>query len=139
VNDRWIKKDGTRWNSAEKARVAKRFRSYIRTPSNPTGRIHREPCFFCVHERLAQGYTLVDIEQILPKAEGHHVDYNKPFVVIWSCGSHHRQIDHGTLLVPRIAICDYTSLVKPLLRPWILGNKNAVGGKDAEETSSVPF
>lgn len=102
MNDRFLKSDGTRWNSADRARVARLFRAHVDTPSNRrTGRscrIVRRGCFW--HPEV--------------EAEAHHVDYTRPFIVVWvgtSCGCH-RRIDHGSLKIPQKAICDYTSLIE---------------------------
>jgi hypothetical protein len=111
MNDRW-QRDGGRWNSDEKIRVSRLFRHHVRTPSNPLGRIHRESCWFCVQNALKGGYPRLEH---LPPVAGHHVDYARPFRVVWCCESHHRQVDHGTLQVPQRAICDYSSLV--VVRP----------------------
>ncbi len=102
MNDRWIRPDGARWNAADRVRVSRLFRGHIDTPSNrrrgKSCRIQRRTCFW--HP---------DVE-----AEAHHIDYAKPFVVVWAglkCGCH-RKIDHGTLKIPRKAIFDYTSLIE---------------------------
>jgi hypothetical protein len=103
MNDRWTTKAGKRWNKTERDRVSRRFRYHVRTTSNPRGRIHREGCFW--HPEV--------------EAEAHHIDYTKPFVVVWaggSCGCH-RRVDHGSLKVPKKAIFDYTSLVSVVARP----------------------
>ena len=42
-----------------------------------TGKMHKEPCAVC-GER---------------KVEAHHSDYAKPFLVVWLCHAHHREIE----------------------------------------------
>ncbi len=39
------------------------------------GRVKKEVCSVCGNE----------------KSEGHHTDYNKPFVVVWLCKKHHKE------------------------------------------------
>lgn len=112
MNDRW-QLSGRKWNSAERQRIARRFRHHVRTSSNPRGRIHRELCFFCVENALTGGYPRLEH---LPLAAAHHIDYARPFVVVWCCDSHHRKIDHGALCVPLKAICDYTSLIETVAK-----------------------
>jgi hypothetical protein len=129
VNDKW-QDGGEAWNSPEKERVAKRFRAHVRTPSNPKGRIHREKCFFCKRE-----YPLPEEWPHLPRADAHHVDYSRPFVVAWLCFRHHRAVDHGRKLPPT-ALHDYSSLVAPLLKRGLEGNKNQKGNGQVER---APF
>jgi hypothetical protein len=40
------------------------------------GKILRQPCQFCAN----------------PKSEAHHLVYDFPFVIVWACINHHRQI-----------------------------------------------
>ena len=52
-------------------------------------------------------------------AQAHHLDYSKPFLVVWvgeSCGCH-RRLEHGTLRIPKKAVYDYSSLVAGVHRP----------------------
>jgi hypothetical protein len=115
VNDRWLKRDGSRWGSAEKRRVARLFRHHVRTFRNPMGRIHREACWFCREtarlDRL-NGTCNGPREEHLPLAPAHHIDYDRPFVVVWACDKHHRMLDHCSLTLPLRAIHDYTSLIE---------------------------
>jgi hypothetical protein len=111
MNDRWSRQDGKRWSRRERDRVAERFRSHVRTPSNPRGRIVRERCPW--HPEKA-------------RVEAHHPDYARPFLVVWCCFACHRRIDHGSLVPTVRETWDYTSLVEPLLRPALEGNKNAI-------------
>lgn len=117
MNDKWTK-DGKRWSVRERDRIAERFRSHVRTPSNPKGRIIREFCTECAKSGVQK------------KAEAHHPDYRKPFKVAWLCYGHHRSADHGGLELTERDFWDYTSLVRPLLKPGLEGNQNAV--KDSQ-------
>jgi hypothetical protein len=117
MNDKWAK-DGKRWHIRERDRVAERFRSHVRTPSNPKGRIVRENCTLCAKENKEK------------RGEAHHPDYNYPFKVAWLCFGHHRKVDHGALALTERDFWDYTSLVAPLLKPRLEGNRNAL--KDAK-------
>lgn len=85
------------WNSFEKTRVARRFRYHVRTKKNPDGRIEREACAFCRH--------------FFARIEAHHVDYNRPFLVVWVCVSCHRKVEHGTLKVLKKHLRDYSGMV----------------------------
>lgn len=102
MNDQWTKSDGTRWNPADRVRVARLFRAHVDTPSNRARRrscrIVRQPCHWHPDE----------------PGEAHHIDYEKPFVVVWvglRCGCH-RKVDHGAVKIPKRAIWDYTSLIE---------------------------
>lgn len=132
MNDRW-QKGGRRWNAAERQRVARRFRHHVRTPWNPLGRIQRDLCFFCVRNALAGGYPRLEH---LSTVSAHHVDYARPFVVVWACDSHHRQIDHGVLRIPLRAICDYTSLIEA---PGVAQRGNRYESRLRTGTDDVPF
>jgi len=101
-NKQWVTDDGKRWQRAERIAVARLFRGHVDTPSNrrrgKSCRIQRRGCFW--HP---------DVE-----AEAHHVNYSRPFVVVWVgvvCGCH-RRVEHGSLKVPKAAIFDYTSLIE---------------------------
>ena len=85
-------------------RVQRRFRHHIRTNWNPKGRIRREICAFCENPHLP--------------TEAHHVDYTRPFLVVWVCTSCHRRLEHGSLRVRKRDLWDYSSLVqqKPALQ-----------------------
>lgn len=130
MNDRWTA-HGRRWAKSERDRVAHRFRSYVRTPSNPRGPIVRQPC---------------PLHPDKVRSEFHHIDYRLPFVGIWCCFSCHRKIDHGNLSVV-VEIWDYTPVVEHMFKPGLLGNKNAVrdavlpvGFKEhSEGASDAPF
>lgn len=112
MNDRWTK-DEIRWNKLEQAWVARRFRYHVRVPSNPLGRIHREPCSFCAEERwrVELGGGTPAMIDTMPFGEAHHPDYDQTFLVVWVCLSHHRRVDHGTLEVPERHLRDYSSLI----------------------------
>lgn len=122
MNDKWSK-DGKRWHVRERDRIAERFRSHVRKPSNPRGRIIRENCFACRLEGIAK------------PGEAHHPDYTRPFLVAWVCYKHHRSADHGGLVIPRRELWDYSSLVAPLLKPGLEGNQNAL----SQRVEGVPF
>lgn len=117
MNDQWLKKDGTRWNSAEKDRATRLFRAHVDTPSNRrkgrSCRIRREPCWFCLQNARQGGFPQ---EEHLSLESFHHIDYSKPFRGIWACTKHHRQIDHGALRIPLKAVRDYTSDVEVVAR-----------------------
>jgi len=61
------------------------------------------------------------MEAIQQPSEAHHPDYSRPFVVVWVCESHHRQIDHGSIEVKSSWLCDYTSLVRTRRWKWVSG------------------
>ena len=107
ANDGWKNKAARRWNSVERTRIARRFRHHVRTDWNPKGRIHRDFCAACLDEGEQTWVT-----------EGHHIDYDRPFVVVWLCFRHHRQVDHGSLRIKQRWIHDYTSLVPVRKKLW---------------------
>lgn len=100
---------GGTFSSQEMRRVQRLFRAHVAMPSNPLGRIVRRTCWFCTVNALKGGYPRLEH---LPPAPFHHLDYARPFLGVWCCDSHHRQIDHGALRVPLRAVCDYTSLIE---------------------------
>lgn len=110
AHDDWYKPDGKRWASPLQIRVARRFRRHVRCKSNPHGRIRRERCGFCLRE----GHPTTQRE-----AEAHHLDYDRPFVVVWVCHRHHRQVDHGGVEIPTKLIWDYSSLIRMKPTRWI--------------------
>lgn len=118
----WKKKDGSRWNSHERTRVARRFREHVRTTKNPRGRIHREPCVLGGEDHGT--------------GEAHHVDYSKPWVVMWLCRPCHRRVERGEVKLDkrwiRRRLWDYSSLV--IQRPR--GQRH---GPKPEVAEGVPF
>lgn len=86
--------------TGERVRCARRFRQQLWSPAHPERRIHR--VYRCVNWRECRTGDV--------QTEAHHIDYRKPYVVVWVCRSCHRRIEHG-LKVPRRWIHDYTSLV----------------------------
>jgi hypothetical protein len=142
-NNSFLTKDGRRWQRADRIRVARLFRAHVDTPSNRrrgrSCRIQRRDCHW------HPGVT----------AEAHHVDYARPFAVVWAgllCGCH-RRIEHGTLTVTRRAIWDYTSLIEGpfgIARPGgraetrarsdaETGAVQALRGRTAARAAGVPF
>ena len=84
-------------DAAFRERVAKRLRSHIRVLSQPTARIHREVCF-SRHDQQTD-------------SEAHHVDYSRPFLIVWACRSCHERIEAGLLNYRLRDLWDYSSLV----------------------------
>lgn len=93
---------------ATRERYERRFRGHVQTLSNPKGRIVRLPCAF-----------FVDCGSYV--AEAHHIKYEPDwtFIVVWTCASCHRKVEYGSLRVGKRQICDYTSLVRNILRPGL--------------------
>jgi hypothetical protein len=114
----WKKKD------PHAERVARRFRHHVRTVSNPRGRIIREACTFC-----PAGAT----------AGGHHLDYAKPFVVVWACEPCHRKIERGEIKIRAKDVWDYTSLVKKRPTRWSFGRGARAAPPPTETEETVPF
>lgn len=144
MNDRWKTKEGKRWGRADRDRATRLFRAHVDTPSNfragRSCRIKRQPCYFCVQEVLAKHGRSASIEH-LPLVDAHHVNYNHPFAVAWTCVSHHRKIDHGALRVPRRAIMDYTSLIMGpygISKPGLLRENQKEKKADVLSTEDVP-
>lgn len=116
------------WKAADpqrklQARIARRFRHHVRTDWNPKGRIRRESCQFCPDP--------------LP-AEAHHVNYDRPFAVVWVCADCHRSIERGELRVRPSDVWDYSSLISVRRRAWrsdVPQHEKAVQDSAAE----VPF
>lgn len=105
----WVDKNGERFSSPEQQRVQALFRRHVRTPCHPRGRIHREMCYWHPETELGQA---------------HHLDYARPFRVVWCCEKCHRDIELGWLKVPTRAIWDYTELLAPVLRPHLQGPRS---------------
>lgn len=117
MNDKWRDKLGKRWQAKANTKIAHTFRSHVDTPSNRAHgrscRIHREPCFACAADYYAalQAFPTINFKPPLEPGEAHHIDYVRPFVVVWVCHRHHREVDHGSLKIPKKAIWDYSSLI----------------------------
>ncbi len=145
MNDKWKTKEGKRWSKADRDRATRLFRAHVDTPANfrrgRSCRIKRQPCYFCVRELLGREGPHAPIDR-LPLGDAHHVDYGCPFVVVWTCNSHHRRVDHGALRVPRKAIMDYTSLISGpygISKPRLLReNRNEEKG-EAPPSEEPPF
>lgn len=126
-------------------RIARRFRHHVRTPSNPRGRIHREPCCLCglePYELDAEGRPLFGCCRV----QAHHPDHERPFLVAWLCDEHHRDVEDGKRRLLKRHLWDYTSLVAPITKPGLHRNGRAgrrlrlVGGTDVDRsTNEVPF
>lgn len=122
---------GARWAKAnpDKARVARRFRHHVKSRWNPWGRIVRLSCTFRDHPDHKD-----ECEAPIGGGEAHHVDYfDRPFAVVWLCAVAHRRVDHGGLKVTPRMICDYASLVAPVLKPGLLA-----GGGRARKRQKPP-
>lgn len=139
MNDRWLIR-GKRWAKAhpDKARVARRFRHHVKSRWNPNGRIVRLSCAFRDYPSHRD-----ECEAPIGPGEAHHVDYDRPFAVVWLCAVAHRRVDHGGLKLTATRVCDYTSLVAPMLKPGLLvegvkAKAKAKGAEDAED-AKAPF
>lgn len=119
-HNRWQKEDGSPWFAAIDRRAHKRFQRHVRSVRNPRGRIRREPCFNGGPEHTGEG-------------EAHHVDYERPFVVLWCCVSCHRKVDHGSLKYKKTDLWDYSSLInqRPGAQKPTARGLRVVGGTDA--------
>lgn len=87
----------SRADRATRERYQRRFRHHILCNSNPKGRIVRLPCTFCGDMAT----------------EAHHLRYEPDwaFIIVWTCVSCHRKVEHGSLKVYKKHVCDYTALV----------------------------
>lgn len=110
AEERWLKK-----NRPLAYRVGNRFKRHVRTKSNPRGRIIRpEQCTFCP-SRAGQLFKSGFIVEI----QGHHIDYKRPFAVLWCCQSCHRKLERGKLRWRKRDIHDYSSLVNARPSRWL--------------------
>jgi hypothetical protein len=66
----------------------------------------------------------------------HHVNYKLPFVGVWACESHHRKIEVGSTVIRCKHICDYTILVRPILRP---AHSHIMRNRTPRAKSNIPF
>jgi hypothetical protein len=142
----WTTKDGQRWQKRDRIRVAAMFRHHVDTPANRLAgrscRIQRMPCWFCQQKAnettaiaLAEDPTYVPVP--LPLAPFHHLDYSRPFFGVWACDSHHRRIEHGTQVIPKRALRDYTSDIEILGMPSRRGLKRLVDDVDDADEDEV--
>lgn len=94
--------DRPAYTTGLRIRAARRFRQQLYSPRHPDRRIHR--VYRCVNWRVCG--------QIDVQTEAHHLDYTKPYVVVWVCRECHRRIDHDEMAVKPSWVRDYTSLVR---------------------------
>lgn len=87
-------------------RAVRRFRQQVWSPKHPERRIVR--MYRCVNWRKCGSKDV--------QTEGHHIDYDHPFIVVWVCRSCHRLIESGSLRVLQRWVYNYESLVKEVLR-----------------------
>jgi hypothetical protein len=124
----WRDSKGRRWYSSPQMRAARLFRYHVNTRNyNPRGRIHRELCAFC------------KIDDQLTPSQAHHIDYSRPFVVVWCCQSHHRKIEYGTVEIKKWMIHDYTSLVASVLKPRLSDSMRRFQKQRYARTGTSPF
>jgi hypothetical protein len=99
--------DKKKFYTTDRARASRLFRYHVVTKYNPRGRIHRMICQWCPPN------AQITLSQF------HHVNYAFPFVGVWVCCSCHRKIEAGSISITVSKLCDYTELVRPILRPAI--------------------
>lgn len=109
-------RDDTTWTRREKVRVARLLRGHVRTPSNPDGRIVRLACAFWRGVRIGRHKIPQPLACLGDDAEAHHVDYARPFAVVWLCRNCHAMVHNRQLVLYPSLVCDYSSLVAPLRR-----------------------
>lgn len=111
-------KDDSTWTPAQKRRIARAFRHHVQTKSNPKGRIVRLPCVFWGGWRSAKSGKWAQPSMCLGDfVDAHHVDYNRPFAVVWLCKTCHALVHRRKLSVLPSMVCDYSSLVANVLSP----------------------
>lgn len=126
----WKDEKGKRWYKTEHIRVTRLFRYHVATTHNPRGRIHRMICAYCKPNTQTT------------ESQAHHINYQFPFVIVWVCVSCHRKIEAGVLIVTPSKICDYTELVRPILRPATSAAMLAFHAEQLDpssDTSKTPF
>lgn len=123
----WRDQKGKRWYKSKHIRVTRLFRYHVATGYNPRGRILRMICAYC--KPHTQGTP----------SQFHHVNYEFPFVGVWVCVSHHRKIELGTTKITPSKLCDYTELVRPILRPATALAMRAFHAERDLPTANTPF
>lgn len=109
-------RDDMKWTRREKVRVARLMRAHVRTPSNPRGRIIRPSCVFWLGVRIGRHKIPQPPTCMGDDAQAHHVDYDRPFAVVWLCRNCHSMVHNRLLTVYPSLVHDYSSLIQPLLR-----------------------
>lgn len=129
----WKGKKDARWLREQQPlayAVGNRFRRHVRTASNPRGRIIRpnkcQKCPRCIGQLYAGG-SKVQIQAC-------HINYLRPFLVIWLCQGCHRKLERGTLEFKKRELHDYESLVHARRTRWIENRRGGVGS-----AVEVPF
>lgn len=142
----WERAPGVRWNHETRIRAERLFRGHVQSRRNPRGRIVRLPCVFWggVRGRWPQAQPPDCLGE---PADAHHVDYDRPFAVVWVCRNCHRKIEREKLRVTPGMVCDYTSLVANVRRESARARRESGespagegDARDAEnEVANVPF
>lgn len=109
--------DELTWSAADKRRIARMFRHHVQTTWNPKGRIVRLNCAF--QGGIRRGNLRVPEPPMClgDLVDAHHVDYDRPFAVVWLCRTCHALVHRRKLEVRPFMVCDYTSLVANQLQP----------------------
>lgn len=114
----WKGKKDERWMREQQPlgyRVGRRFRKHVRTASNPRGKIIRPDCCSRCPRKTGQLYNSGGHVEI----QACHVDYRKPFLVLWLCQGCHRRLEQNTLTVRKRDLYDYSSLVCTKPHRWL--------------------
>lgn len=125
----WDKRPAKTYEAAGRVRSAERFRGHVWSPRNRTGRIMRPWwCPVC--------WTQASKEVI----QAHHVDYDRPFLVVWCCTSCHREFEAGKKVQSKW-LFNYESLVRLVKKRWRTSTRGVqVGGvRPQMKKGKVPF
>lgn len=117
-------------------RVQRLFRAHVQSRRNPRGRIVRLPCAFYggVRGRWPQPQPPDCLGE---PADAHHLDYSRPFYIVWLCFHCHRKVERERLRVtPRMA-CDYSSLVANIQRVSARARGEAACGRAGGESAGT--
>jgi hypothetical protein len=108
--------DDSEWTAAQKRGIARKFRHHVQARWNPKGRIVRLPCVF--YGGYARGRHVFEEPPMClgDLVDAHHVDYARPFAVVWLCRTCHALVHRRKLRVVPSMVCDYSSLVQNLHR-----------------------